>query len=214
MRRLLAAEALGTLLLLTAIAGSGIMAQRLTADGALALLAAALATSAALFVLITLFAPLSGAQFNPALTLVLALRREMPAARAIAVILAQIAGAVLGVVLAHAMFELPLVQMSSSLRSGPGLWLSEGVASFGLVLTILGTRHAGGNVAASAALYVAAAYWFTASTGFANPAVTLARMLTDSASGISPADAPAFVIAQIAGALLAMAVFGWLWRRV
>lgn len=207
------AEALGTALLVTAVIGSGIMADRLTPDPALALLANTIATAAALVVLITIFAPLSGAQFNPIVTLVMVLRRDMPKGQALPHIAAQIAGGIAGTLLAHAMFALPLLQTSATIRTGTGQWLAEGVASFGLILTILGTLRAGGNLAATVAAYIAAAYWFTASTSFANPAVTLARTLTDTFAGIRPMDAPAFIAAQVGGALLAMVLGNWLFGR-
>ncbi len=211
--RAVVAETLGTALLVAAVVGSGIMADRLTPDPALALLANTIATAAALVVLISIFAPLSGAQFNPIVTLVMALRRDMPATQVLPHIAAQILGGVLGTLLAHAMFDLPLLQASTTIRSGTGQWIAEAVASFGLILTILGTLRAGGNVAASVAAYIAAAYWFTASTSFANPAVTLARALTDTFAGIRPLDAPGFIAAQIAGALVAMVLGNWLFAK-
>jgi glycerol uptake facilitator-like aquaporin len=205
-RRLLA-EALGTALLLAAVVGSGIMAERLTDDTALALLANTGATAAMLFVLIAMFAPVSGAHFNPAVTLTSALARAIRPRPALAYAAVQIVGAVAGVLLAHAMFGDPVFALGVKARNGAGQWLSEGVATFGLVLTIAGTaKHGTRTVAASVALYIAAAYWFTASTSFANPAVTIARALTPSFAGIRPEDAPAFVAAQFAGALLAVAV--------
>ncbi len=211
--RAVLAEALGTGLLAVAVVGSGIMADRLTPDPALALLANTITTAAALLVLITVFAPLSGAQFNPVVTMVMALRRAMPAALVLPHFAAQILGGVCGTLLAHAMFDLPLLQTATTIRTGGGQWLAEGVASFGLILTILGTLRAGGNLAATVAAYIAAAYWFTASTSFANPAVTLARALTDTCSGIRPIDAPAFIGAQIAGALVAMVLGNWLFAK-
>ena len=211
--RALVAEGLGTLLLVCAVVGSGIMAERLTGDVALALLANTVATGAALLVLISLFAPLSGAQFNPVVTLVFALRREITPGLALAYVAAQVAGGVLGTLLAHAMFELPLLQVSASVRSGAGQWLAEAVASFGLILTILGALHARAAVAPLVAAWITAAYWFTASTSFANPAVALARALTDSFAGIRPADLPGFGLAQVAGALLAGGLGAWLFRR-
>lgn len=210
--RSLSAEALGTALLVTAVVGSGIMAQGLTQDTALALLANAIATGTALVVLITIFAPVSGAQFNPVVTLMLALRREVTPAAATAFAAAQIAGGALGTLLAHAMFDQPLWQQASTARIGPHLWLAEALATATLLLAILGARAAGDNVALVVAAQITAAYWFTASTSFANPAVTLARTLTDSFAGIRPADAPAFLAAQIAAALLATALGGWLFR--
>lgn len=202
MIRPLAAEVLGTALLVAAVVGSGIMAETLTADTAVALLANTLATGAALVVLITLFGPVSGAHFNPAVTLVMTLRGEIAPALALAYVLAQCVGGVAGTCLAHAMFELPIVQASTHLRSGPAQWLAEGVASFALLLTILGGLRARPEALPwLVALTIVAGYWFTASTSFANPAVTLARAFTDTFSGIRPADVPAFVAAQIAGAL-------------
>jgi glycerol uptake facilitator-like aquaporin len=210
--RRLVAEGLGTCLLVTAVIGSGIMADRLTGDVALALLANTLATGAALLVLITIFAPVSGAQFNPVVSLVAALRREIPLRLATACTAAQIIGAVAGTVLAHAMFDLPLWQLSQTIRTGPAQWLSEGIATFGLIVTILGSIHARANVALTVAAYITAAYWFTASTSFANPAVTIARALTDTFAGIRPTDAPMFIAAQIAGGLIGAGVGGWLFR--
>lgn len=200
MRAKLVAEGLGTAILLATVVGSGIMADRLSAgnDG-VALLANTAATGAMLYVLISIFGPLSGAQFNPAVTLVLGERREwLPR------ILVQIAAAILGVWLAHAMFELPVLQWGVKLRTGPAQWLSEGVATFGLILTIiLGERHRPQAIPALVAAHIVAAYWFTASTSFANPAVTIARALTDSFAGIRPIDAPGFILAQFAGAFAA-----------
>jgi glycerol uptake facilitator-like aquaporin len=197
MRDKLIAEALGTAFLLATVVGSGIMGERLSGgnDG-VALLANTAATGAMLYVLISIFAPLSGAHFNPAVTLALGERREwLPR------ILVQLAGAVLGVWLAHAMFEMPVLQWGAKVRTGPAQWLSEGIATFGLILTImLGERH---RPAALVAAYIVAAYWFTASTSFANPAVTIARALTESFAGIRPRDAPGFIMAQLAGAFAA-----------
>lgn len=209
--RRLAAEALGTLLLLATVVGSGIMAERL-ADGnvALALLGNTIPTGAILFVLIAVFGPVSGAHFNPAVTLAFRVRRELDSATAAAYVLVQIAGAVVGVLAAHAMFSTDILQLSTTPRSGPGQWFSEFVATFGLVAVILGTlRHGVLAVAASVGLYITAAYWFTASTSFANPAVTIGRTLTDTFSGIAFAHAPAFVMAQFAGALAAVATMAY-----
>jgi glycerol uptake facilitator-like aquaporin len=206
-----AAEALGTALLLATVVGSGIMAERLTHDLALALLCNTLATGAMLFVLILLFADVSGAHFNPAVTLVRLLSRAIPFRIAAGYGLAQIAGAIAGVWLAHAMFGEMLFAFGVKARSGFGQDLSEGVATFGLILTIAGTSaRAREAVAAAVGLYILAAYWFTASTSFANPAVTLARALTPSFAGIRPLDAPAFIAAQFAGGLLAWIVAGFL----
>ena len=210
--RKLVAEALGTLLLLATVVGSGIMAENL-ADGndAVALLGNTLATGAILAVLITMFGRISGAHFNPAVTLAFLVRREIDGKTAAAYLVVQIAGALAGAVLAHAMFDLDLVQASTKARTGMGQWLSEAVAAFGLVATILATLKARpGAVAAMVGLYISAGYWFTASTSFANPAVTVARSFTDTFSGIAPADAPAFIVAQFAGALVATALMAWL----
>ena len=211
--RSLLAEALGTALLVAAVVGSGIMADRLTDDTALALLANTIATGAALYALITIFGPVSGAQFNPAVTLVFALRREIAPALAVGYVAAQAAGGLLGTWVAHGMFDLPVWQVSQTIRTGGGQWGAEVVATFALVLVILGTIRAGGSVATSVSLTITAAYWFTASTSFANPAVALARAFTDTFAGIRPVDVPGFWAAQIAGALLAAAVGGWLFGK-
>ena len=209
--RQLAAEALGTGLLVATVVGSGIMAERLTTDGAVALLANSLPTVASLVVLIVLFGPLSGAHFNPVVSLVEALRGRLSWQRTGAFILVQLAGGVTGTLLAHLMFDLPLVEISDHVRRGSGQWVAEGVATFGLILTILiGSQHRPAWVPALVGLYVGAGYWFTASTCFANPAVTLARTLTATFSGIRPVDLPFFVLAQIAGAVLALLVALWL----
>lgn len=205
-QRLLAAEAIGTAFLLATVVGSGIMAERL-ADGnlAVALLGNSVATGAILVVLISLFGPISGGHFNPAVTLAFALRREISTRLAVAYIAVQIVGAVGGTALAHLMFDENLLQLSTTERTGIGQWISEAVATFGLVLTILGAlRVRPGAVPALVGLYITAAYWFTASTSFANPAVTLARSLTDSFSGVDPAHVPAFIGAQLVGAALAV----------
>jgi glycerol uptake facilitator-like aquaporin len=213
--RRLAAEALGTGLLVAAVVGSGIMAERLTDDVALALLGNTLATGAALVVLINMFGPISGAQFNPAVTLAGLLRGQIGTMAALAYIVVQILGGAMGTFVAHAMFEEPLVALSTQVRTGTGQWLAEGVATAGLLLTIAaGMRFARASVPWLVGLYITAAYWFTASTSFANPAVTLARTLTDSFSGIRPVDAPAFIAAQLVGALLATALAGWLFQPV
>ena len=209
--RVLAAEFLGTALLVATVVGSGVMAARL-ADGnvALALLGNTLATAAMLFVLITVLAPVSGAHLNPAVTLVALLQGRMTPATAAAMATVQIAGAWGGTLLAHAMFTLPLLQMGTTARSGAGIWLSEAVATFFLLLTILGTaRRADIVTAAAVALAIGAGYWFTASTSFANPAVTVARSLSDTFAGIAPGDVPAFVAAQAAGALGALGAWRW-----
>lgn len=210
-----AAEALGTGLLVATVVGSGIMAEGLAGgNGAVALLANTIATGAILFVLITALGPVSGAHLNPVVSLVFALRREIGVATTVAFVLAQCAGGIGGTLLAHAMFELPLVQFSARAREGPAQLLSEGVATFALVFTILGTlRSRPSAVPAAVAFVITAAYWFTASTSFANPAVTIARALSDTFAGIAPAHAAPFVAAQVAGGVLAWAVaervFGW-----
>ena len=201
--RRLAAEGLGTLLLLAVVIGSGIMAERLAGgNAAIALLANTAATVGGLYVLIDVLGPVSGGHFNPAVSLVMALRGALAPRLLPGYVLAQLTGAVLGAWLAHAMFDLPLLQLSQKLRPGPGQWLSEGVASFGLVLVIL--RSPASKVAALVASYIGAAYWFTASTSFANPAAALGRMLSDSFAGIDPSSVPAFVIAELVGAGLAL----------
>lgn len=210
--RKLVAEAMGTLLLLATVVGSGIMAERL-ADGniALALLANALATGAALVVLITLFAPLSGAHFNPAVTLYFALRGQTAWPVALAYTLVQTIAAIAGVWLAHAMFALPVWQVSTHLRDGPAQWLAEFVATFGLILTIAGgIRFAPAAIPMLVGLYITAAYWFTASTSFANPAVTVARALTQSFAGIAPQSAAGFIAAQFLAALVSALLLPWL----
>jgi glycerol uptake facilitator-like aquaporin len=210
--RRLVAEAMGTAFLLMAVVGSGIMAERLSGGNvALALLANTLATGAALVVLVSIFGPVSGAHFNPAVTLYFVMRREMPPMLGLAYVGAQLTGAVGGVYAAHAMFAMPVMEVSTKLRDGPAQWLSEFIATFGLIATIAGAvRFAPRTTPALVGLYIIAAYWFTASTSFANPAVTFARSLTDSFSGIAPSSAPAFVAAQFAGALAGFWVFGWL----
>ena len=210
--RELAAEALGTAFLLAAVVGSGIMGERL-ADGnvAIALLANTLATGAALAVLISVFGPISGAHFNPAVTLYFGLRREIELKLALFYIVAQIAGAILGVWAAHAMFAMPILETAQKLRDGPAQWWSEFVATFGLIVTIAGAvRYSPQAAAYLVALYIVAAYWFTASTSFANPAVTIARAMTDSFAGIAPHSVAGFIAAQIAGALAGYALTGWL----
>jgi glycerol uptake facilitator-like aquaporin len=209
----LAAEALGTCLLVTAVIGSAIMAGNLTQDHGVQLLANAIATGAALLVLITVLAPISGAHFNPAVSLILALRRDITWPTCAAFTLAQCTGGIAGTVLAHAMFDLSLWQTASHIRTGPSQYLAEGIATFGLILTILGGQQARANVAALVASYIVAAYWFTSSTSFANPVMTLARSLTDTPSGIRPSDAPVFVMAEIAGAVVASALCAWLFPR-
>jgi glycerol uptake facilitator-like aquaporin len=206
MKRVLMAEALGTLLLVATVVGSGIMAERLAnGNDAVALLGNTAATVAVLFVLIATFGPVSGASFNPAVTLV------MPGGNRLPVIAVQIVGAVVGTFLAHAMFAHPLLETGVKIRTGPPQWLGEFIATFGLLLTIrLGQRYRAEALPALVAGWIAAAYWFTSSTSFANPAVTIARALTDSFSGIRPADVPAFAIAQLAGAFAGYRIAGWL----
>ena len=201
------AELVGTALLLACVVGSGIMGVKLAqGNDAIALLANAAATAGMLYMLIVCFGPISGAHFNPVVSLVMRLRGELSTPAMLAYVAAQIIGAVLGVMLAHAMFDLPLLQTGIHVRTGQAQWLSEVVASFGLLLTILlGSRHRPTAVPALVAGYIFAAYWFTASTSFANPAVTLARSLTTTFAGIRPEDIGGFVLAQIAGALLAAA---------
>lgn len=209
--RRLAAEALGTLALVATVVGSGIMGAALSNDTAVSLLANTIATGAILVVLITLFGPVSGAHFNPAVTLVFALRRELPWALAAAYVVVQVVGGVAGSLLAHAMFDLPFWQVSTTIRSGTGQWLAEVIATFGLIAAILGgLRFRAEAVAWLVGLYITAAYWFTASTSFANPAVAIGRAVSNTFAGIRPADVPAFVLAEIAGALLALAFFSWL----
>ena len=214
MVRRLIAEGLGTALLLAVVIGSGIMGERLAGGNvALALLGNTLATGAALVVLITIFGPVSGAHFNPAVTLVFWLRRDLSAATALGYAAAQGLGAVAGVLLAHTMFAEPVWQVSTHLRDGPAQALSEVVATFGLLGVIFGSlRHAPAATPVNVGLYITAAYWFTASTSFANPAVTLARTLSDTFAGIAPSSAPAFVAAQLVGATLAAGLFGWLFK--
>jgi glycerol uptake facilitator-like aquaporin len=213
--RRLAAEALGSALLLAVVIGSGIMGERLSGGNvAIALLGNTLATGAGLVVLITVFGPISGAHFNPAVTLVALLRRDIKAQQALLYAVAQIVGAVAGVWLAHAMFAEPILQISTKLRDGPAQMLAETVATFGLVATILGVgRFRPDFTAVAVGLYITAADWFTASTSFANPAVTVARSLSNTFAGIAPASAPAFILAQFVGALLAALTFGWLLKE-
>ena len=213
--RRLAAEALGTALLLVAVVGSGIMAERLAGGNmALALLANALATGAALVVLITIFAPLSGAHFNPCVSLFFALCREMSWRDAALYALTQVAAAIAGVWLTHAMFAAPLLEVSAKLRAGPAQQLAEFIATFGLLATIIGgISFARPSTPMLVGLYISGAYWFTASTAFANPAVTIARTLTASFSGIAPASAPQFIAAQILATLVSVPLLGWLFGR-
>jgi glycerol uptake facilitator-like aquaporin len=206
MRRRLLAEGIGSLLLAATVIGSGIMAERLAAgNSAIALLANAGATVAVLAVLIRLFAPVSGAHFNPAVSLILALRHALTWREAGAYVLVQVLGCCLGALLAHAMFELPLVQASLHIRTGAAQWLAEAVATFGLLLIVLGHRRSD-DAPWMVAGWIGAAYWFTASTSFANPAITIARALSDTFSGIRPADVPGFIGAQLVGALAGLCV--------
>lgn len=209
------AEGIGTALLLAAVVGSGIMAERLSGgNAAVALLANAVATGAVLVALILTFGPVSGAHFNPAVTLVAAMRGRLAGTDLAGYLAAQVAGAFVGVAAAHLMFEMPaLYQASAHVRAGGAQWFSEGVATFGLLAVILsGERHRPGAVPMAVGLYITGAYWFTASTAFANPAVTLARAFTNTFAGIRPVDAPGFMAAQVCGALVAAALFGWLAR--
>ena len=213
--RRLAAEGVGAFFLFATVIGSGIMAENLAGgNDAVALLGNTLATGAMLFVLIAMLGPISGAHMNPAVTLVAALRRELGWRDAGAYVAAQLAFGILGAWAAHLMFELPTLQLSVKARTGLGQWAGEAIATFGLILTILGSvRHRPQWVPASVALYISAAYWFTSSTSFANPAITVARSLSDSFAGIAPHDVPAFVIAQLVGALGASFVARFLFRE-
>ena len=206
-------EWLGTAFLLAAVVGSGIMAERLAGgNGAIALLCNTLPTGAMLVVLILVFGPLSGAHLNPAVSIGFALRRELAWPAATVYIAAQIFGAAIGVWAAHLMFELPVWQLSLTARSGLGQWLAEAVATFGLLLTVFGcVAQRPQAVPYAVGLYIIAAYWFTASTSFANPAVTIARSLSDTFAGIAPAGVPAFIVAQLAGAVAAVVLGRWLW---
>src|ERR1700742_886774 len=212
--RKLVAEALGTMLLVATVVGSGIMAENLTGDLALALLGNTLPTGAILVVLITVLGPISGAHFNPAVTLVFTGRRELPVNEAALYIVAQIAGGIVGTIAAHMMFSQPLIEFSLKPRTGSAQWFAEAVAAFGLVSTILaGIRFQRTAVPWLVGLYITAAYWFTASTSFANPAVAIARSLTNTFSGIRPQDLPGFVAAELCGAILAMLLMRWLLRE-
>ena len=210
--RRLAAETVGSFFLFATVIGSGIMGESLAGgNAAIALLANTLATGAILVVLIAMLAPLSGAHFNPAVSLAFGLRGELPWREFPLYLAAQLGGGILGVWAAHAMFALPILQIAETARSGGGQWLGEGIATFGLVLTILGTlRFRPQWVALSVGLFIAAGYWFTSSTSFANPAIAVARSLSNTFAGIAPGDVPAFVIAEFAGAVLAWAFAGWL----
>jgi glycerol uptake facilitator-like aquaporin len=208
-------EWLGTAFLLATVVGSGIMAQKLAGgNDALALLCNTLPTGAILAVLILVFGPLSGAHFNPAVSIAFALRGELPWSTALTYIVAQVPGGLVGVWLAHLMFELPVWQFSITERTGPGQWLAEAVATFGLLLTVFGcVSRRPDSVPYAVGLYITAAYWFTASTSFANPAVTIARSLSDTFAGIAPAGVAAFIVSQLAGMLAAVILSRWLWRE-
>lgn len=210
--RRLVAEFLGTALLLAAVVGSGIMGEQLSAGNtALALLGNTLSTGAMLVVLILIFGPISGAHFNPVVSVVFALRRELPWPTALAYLPVQVLGAMAGVYVAHLMFGEPVLQISSKLRDGPAQAVSEFVATFGLIATILGTqRFRAETTPIAVGLYITAAYWFTASTSFANPAVTIARSMSNTFAGIAPSSAPAFIVAQMVGAVAASVLFKWL----
>jgi len=209
------AECLGTAFLLAAVVGSGIMAAKLAGgNNALALLCNTIPTGAILAVLILIFGPLSGAHFNPAVSLALAFRRVLPWHEAVVYIAAQFAGGLIGVWAAHLMFELPVWQFSLTVRTGPGQWLAEAVATFGLLLTIFGcVARAPAAVPYAVGLYITSAYWFTASTSFANPAVTIARSFSDTFAGIAPSGVPAFLVAQLAGMAAAIVTGAWLWPK-
>lgn len=210
-RRLLA-EGIGSMTLTATVVGSGVMAQRLAAGNvAIALLANAAATVLALYVLISLFGRISGAHFNPAVTIIDGVRGRKPRADICAYAAIQIFGCCLGTLLAHVMFELPLLQVATHVRTGPAQWISESIATCGLLLVVIG-RHRAEDAPVLVACWIGAAYWFTASTSFANPAITIARSLTDSFVGIRPIDVPAFVIAQMAGAFIALILSRWLFQ--
>lgn len=209
--RRLVAEALGSAFLVATVVGSGIMAEMLTRDVGLALLGNTIPTGAILVVLITILGPVSGAHFNPAVSLVFTLRGELSGRDCMAYIAVQVLGAIAGTLIAHAMFGLPLIEFSQKVRTSMPQWMAEAVAAFGLISTIIaGIRFQRNAVPWLVGLYITAAYWFTASTSFANPAVAIARSLTNTFSGIRPVDLPGFVIAEIAGAIVAMIVMGWL----
>jgi glycerol uptake facilitator-like aquaporin len=211
--RRLAAEALGTGLLVATVVGSGIMAESLTKDTALALLGNTLPTGAILVVLISILGPISGAHFNPAVTLVFALKRELTPSEALGYVLVQIASGIFGTMLAHAMFALPVWEASLKVRTGGAQWLAESVAAFGLVATILaGLRFNRPAIPWLVGLYITAAYWFTSSTSFANPAVAIARSVTNTFSGIRPLDLPGFIVAELCGAVAALWLMNWLLR--
>lgn len=203
MKLALAAEGVGSFFLFATVIGSGIMAEQLAGGNvAVALLGNTVATAAMLFVLITMLGQISGAHFNPAVSLVMAMRGELKWRDVLPYVLVQIGCGILGAWAAHLMFDLPIMQLSAKSRTGIGQWAGEAIATFGLLLTIIGTaRHRPAWLPASVALYITAAYWFTSSTSFANPAITIARSLTDSFSGVAPADVPMFIVAQLVGAV-------------
>ena len=213
--RRLIAEGLGSLLLFACVVGSGIMAEALAGGNvAIALLGNTLATGAILYVIITIFGPISGAHFNPAVTLVMRLKGLIGSGEAIGFVVVQLVGGIIGVWIAHLMFDLPILQISARPRSGIGQWSGEFVATFGLLLTILGTvRYRPDNVPVAVALFITAGYWFTSSTSFANPAIAIARSLSDSFAGIAPVDVPMFIIAQFAGALVAWGVARFMFKE-
>jgi glycerol uptake facilitator-like aquaporin len=211
--RRLISEALGTALLVATVVGSGIMAESLTKDVALALLGNTLATGAMLVVLITILGPISGAHFNPAVTLIFMLKRDLGLREAVSYMVVQVIGGLIGTMMAHAMFALPLLDASLKVRTGGAQWLAEGVAAFGLVATILaGIRFERASVPWLVGLYITAAYWFTSSTSFANPAVAIARSMTNTFSGIRPIDLPGFIAAELGGAFVALMLMSWLLR--
>jgi glycerol uptake facilitator-like aquaporin len=200
-------EFIGTTLLVATVVGSGIMATNLTNDVALQLLGNTIPTGAILFVLINIFGPISGAHFNPVVSLVMALKKRLPISNVLPYIITQIIGGIIGTIIAHIMFDMDIIQLSTKVRTGNALWFAEFIATFGLVLTIIiGLRHSHSNIPALVAFYITAAYWFTASTSFANPAVTIARSFTNSFSGIAPTSIIGFTISQLIGALTALIV--------
>jgi glycerol uptake facilitator-like aquaporin len=210
----LAAEAFGTALLVATVVGSGVMGEALTKDPALVLLGNTLPTGAILVVLIAILGPISGAHFNPAVSLVFALKRDLAVGDAALYAVTQIAAGILGTIIAHLMFALPMIETSLKMRTGAAQWFAEWVATFGLIVTILaGIRFASSSVPWLVGLYITAAYWFTASTSFANPAVAIARSLTNTFSGIRPIDLPGFIGAQLLGAICAMGFVAWLLRQ-
>ena len=201
------AECMGTSLLVATVVGSGIMSTHLTSDVGLQLLGNTIPTGAILFVIINIFGPISGAHFNPVVSLVMALKKRLPISNVLPYIITQIIGGIIGTIIAHIMFDMDIIQLSTKVRTGNALWFAEFIATFGLVLTIIfGLRHSQSNIPALVAFYITAAYWFTASTSFANPAVTIARSFTNSFSGIAPTSIIGFTISQLIGALTALIV--------